>query len=364
MTMPRRIDITASVFDLCPLFVVLVIAALGIAQIDSAILGMPLPLRDLSIEQKIVEMLIFAIPFALATGPATWRGWVNVLAAGLILPLGQTIMPWVSTETIWALPFVYDPQVVALDGALGFQPSFVLGDAFARDPLFAAICIGIYAAVILPTALVALAEGYRGRRTGPGALPIFLVIGGFGFTLYHLFPVIGPASNFIGSYPYPELFGHDPGPRNAMPSCHTAWVLMAFLTSRGMHWTIRILLAVAALGTMIATLGTGAHYLTDLIVACPFVLLVRAVCAIGLPLMAPERIGPALSGAGMIAAWGLAVRGVIAPAAIPGLVPAVMLATVVASYWLEHKLALAERRTVRFPAAAAMRARPVGIDQR
>jgi len=189
------------------------------------------------------------------------------------------------------------------------------------------------------------------------------VIGGFGFTLYHLFPVIGPASNFIGSYPYPALFGHDPGPRNAMPSCHTAWVVMAFLTSRGMHWSIRAVIAVAAIGTMIATLGTGAHYLTDLVVACPFVLLVRAVCAIELSLMAPERIGPALSGAGMIAAWGLAVLGVVAPAAIPGLVPAAMLATVVASFWLEHKLALAERRASRFPAAAAMQAAPVGMDR-
>ena len=79
-----------------------------------------------------------------------------------------------------------------------------------------------------------------------------------------------------------------------MPSLHTAWVLLAFLKTRGMPWPIRALNVFAAAGTMIRAFGAGEHCLTDLVVACPFVPLVRALCASELP--ARERYMPFLIG--------------------------------------------------------------------
>ena len=285
--------------------------------------------------------LVFAVPFAVTAKPGTRRDWVYVIAAGLILPLGNAIMPWATTRTIQALPHVYDQQVAALDATLGLQPSFVMGELFVQHPALAAICEYCYAVVIFPAAIAAAMEARLGRRMGLGALPTFLAIAGAGFPIYHLLPVIGPAPHFGSAFPLHTARAYLPAPRNCMPSLHTAWVVMPFLASRRMPWAVRAVIAFAAAGTMIATLGAGEHYLTDLVVAFPFVLLLRALCACELPMLARERVRPGLIGLAMLTVWGLAVRGMIDPAAVPGLVPVAMLATVTLSLWLEHNLAQA-----------------------
>jgi len=328
-------------FNLCPLFLLLVIAALCMAELDAAALGLPPPHRGISILAPFFALMVFGVPFALAAKPRGLRHWVNVLSAALILPMGNSIMPWASAQTIRLLPHIYDLQVVYLDATFGVQPSFMVADIFTRYPAFATICMGIYAAVIFPAALVGAMEAHYGRRMGLGALPTFLVIAGVGFAIYHILPVVGPAPYFAGAFPFVSEHNFLPAPRNAMPSLHTAWVLMAFLATRGMSLPIRLITASAAVGTMIATLGTGEHYLTDLVVACPFVLLVRALCASELPLMARARMGSFLVGAALLVVWGLAVRGVIAPPPVPGLVPLTMLATVAISIRWERNLARA-----------------------
>jgi hypothetical protein len=80
------------------------------------------------------------------------------------------------------------------------------------------------------------------------------------------------------------------GPRNAMPSLHLTWVLLAWFYSRGGNRWTRAVLMVFVVFTVIATLGTGEHYTIDLIVACPFLLLVQCVFAFGLPWNAPVRV--------------------------------------------------------------------------
>ncbi|MEI7710838.1 MAG: hypothetical protein WCI94_05360, partial [Rhodospirillales bacterium] len=86
-------------------------------------------------------------------------------------------------------------------------------------------------------------------------------------------------------------------------------------------------------------LGSGAHYLLDLVVACPFVLLVRGLGAIELPVLARQRVEACLMGAALVGAWGLAVRGAVHPTA---LIPAAMVVTVVMSGRWESRLAQAE----------------------
>lgn len=346
----------AAVLDPCPRFLLLAVVALLIAEADALLFDLQRPHWHFSLRTIGLALVVIGIPFAVATRPRTVRDWTDVVAASLILPVGNLVLPWATDQTIWLLPRVFDAQVVALDASLGFQPAFVMGAWFNTHRTLAAFFIANYDSVMVITVVVAVAEAYRGRRSGPGLLPVFMVIAGIGFPIYHVLPVVGPAVWFIDSFPYPDLFGHLPGPRTTMPSLHTAWVVMAFPATRGMHPAIRIVAAVVALGTIVATLGTGAHDLTDLVVACPLVLLVRAVCATGLQRTSRERLVPGLIGAGLILVWGFAVRGLITPSAVPVLVPAAMLATVTIAFWLEHRLALATRAVPggRLP---AMRAR-------
>ena len=330
-----------AVFNLCPLFLLLVIASILVAEVDAVMTGLIPPHQDMSALVLLMETLVVGTPLAMTAKPRTARDWFYVTTAALIIPFGNEIMPWASAQTIQALPHVYDPQVASLDATLGLQPSFVMGEIFLGHPAFASICKFLYAAVVFPALFVGAMEARVGRRMGLGTLPTFLVIAGVGFPIYHLLPVVGPAPHFGPGFPLPTARAYLPAPRNCMPSLHTAWVLIAFLATRGMRWPVRALAAIAAAGTMLTTLGTGEHYLTDLVVACPFVLLVRALCASELPFMARERCGFCLIGVAFLFAWGLAVRGIIMPARVPGLVPAAMLATVTISLWLECDLARA-----------------------
>lgn len=332
----------AAVFDLCPLFLLLVLGTLGIAWVESVLNGVASPFKASSVSALVLSLAIFGVPFAAAAKPASPRDWGNIIAACLILPIGNMIMPWANDQTIRTLPNVFDSQVVALDATLGFQPSFAVGVLFSRYPAFAAICSAMYGAVLFPAALVACVEALQGRRRGIGALPTFLVIAGLGFPIYHLLPAIGPAAWFGAAFPFGTEFSHPPFPRNAIPSLHTAWVVMAVLCTRGMSLPIRLTAGILAAGTIITTLGSGAHYLLDLVLAGPFVLLVRALCAVELPIMARERIGACLAGVGLLVAWGLAVRGIVDGTGVPGAVPAAMLATVVLSVWWERRLARGE----------------------
>ena len=161
----------------------------------------------------------------------------------------------------------------------------------------------MYAAVAFPSALVAAIEAQSGRRRGPGALPIFLVIAGAGFILYHWLPVVGPAAYFETAFPFPRTSTIYNTARNAMPSLHTAWVLMAFLTTRGMSLPIRLTTAIIAIGTMIAYATQPdnvafyvRHGLTALVPAYPdgMVLMRRKADAAERP-ASPPRVPAALS---------------------------------------------------------------------
>lgn len=78
---------------------------------------------------------------------------------------------------------------------------------------------------------------------------------------YVAFPAVGPAH--IGD-PY--------APRNCVPSLHMTWALLCALYIAPRFRPVAIVFAVM---TALATLGTGEHYLIDLIVALPFT---AAIC--------------------------------------------------------------------------------------
>jgi hypothetical protein len=324
------------VFDLCPWFLLVVAGMVGIAEFGAVPADGVAPHLVLLWPPYWGIIAAFALAFVLALRPGTIRQWINVLSAALILPLGNAMLPFAVTQTIWLFPHVYDARIAALDGSFGLQPSFAVAEMFVHAPALHRLFGAIYATLLFPIALVAAVEALRRQRMGLGTLPTFLVLAAIGYVLYALLPAIGPAAHFGDAFPLPhrDLAWQ---PRNAMPSLHTAWVLMAFLATRGMSLPIRLVSAFWLFGTLVATLGLGEHYLADLVVAVPFVLTVRAICEVNLPWSNAERRISLLAGTLQLLWWALVIRGGLATPAVPFC----MLTSVVVSLWLERRLAIA-----------------------
>lgn len=118
------------------------------------------------------------------------------------------------------------------------------------------------------------------------ALRIFLIAAILGFGCYFIFPVVGPAPFFGGSYPgsLPGLADFAPramlaglAPRNGMPSLHFAWALLLLMNVPRRLRYAKALYALYCYLTFMATLSTGQHYFVDLIAALPFAALVQAI---------------------------------------------------------------------------------------
>jgi hypothetical protein len=131
----------------------------------------------------------------------------------------------------------------------------------------------------------------------------FLITGPVGVMFYNLLPAMGPAHVFGRAFPFslpdyaraayliPTLVAL-PGPRNAIPSLHMGWVLLAWWNSKGLSWVWRTVVLYFVVFTVFATLGSGEHYLVDLIVAYPFAILLLSICKTSLPIRNRQRLLP------------------------------------------------------------------------
>src|SRR5260370_1523493 len=138
-------------------------------------------------------------------------------------------------------------------------------------------------------------------------LVVFIVAGVAGFAFYQVCPATGPVQVFGGKYPNSppalllfETVRLDDVPRNAIPSLHSAWVLLLWWNVRYCRRWIRHTAMVFLLLTLLATLGLGEHYLIDLVVALPFSAAVAAAGA--------RRFAIAFGSSAMTLAWLLYFR--------------------------------------------------------
>jgi len=131
--------------------------------------------------------------------------------------------------------------------------------------------------------------GYLKYRTPWRPLAILASAGVLGYLLYFVFPATGPvyaAGASFPNFPHPfatlrQVHPHPialsvPMPRNATPSLHMTWALLLWFNSRPFSRTARGLALAYVLLTIVGTLGTGEHYLADLVVAFPFSVAVQA----------------------------------------------------------------------------------------
>jgi PAP2 superfamily len=190
---------------------------------------------------------------------------------------------------------VYDLYLYAFDASLHVQIPFAVGRYFAQHSALRQVSLLAYIGLSVPIAVV-----YAGqvRRTGAKALQCFftfVITGPMGILFYNAVPALGPAHLFNKNFPWHPLaidqvrrLFLEPialdGPRNAIPSLHMAWVLLAWWYSRGLSKMERAVALFYLVFVALATLGTGEHYFVDLVVAVPFALFMESLFAYDLPL--------------------------------------------------------------------------------
>jgi hypothetical protein len=204
--------------------------------------------------------------------------WARPLTDALILP-GFSLVAGIAMGIFNGhAQSTFDKYLYAYDSLLGLAPNGFVLDLFARAPWVGSISYTVYATLLLfPPFYHAWAQ-HRGDARGGRLMQAFVVAGLCGFVLYQICPAEGPKYLFGALFP-----GHLPasvelqayqsaGVHNAMPSMHMTWALLVWWASWELG-PIALAIASAFAGfTALATLGSGEHYLIDLIVAVPVVM--------------------------------------------------------------------------------------------
>jgi hypothetical protein len=241
-----------------------------------------------------------------------------------------------------------DALAYAADSTLGTQVTFVLGRWFTAVPGLAMVPGVVY--VTLPLAFMVIVVLHL-RRSGPPVqevLPTFLAVAISGFFVYNFFPLVGPMYAFADVYPHspPDVSAVLAGsltvpdmPRNCMPSLHTAWALVIWWQARPLGRAVRLMAGIYLGFTILATIGYGAHYVFDLVVAFPSTMACQALCLLVPASAARLRWRTLLCGVVLTLLWlGLLRWGLAVLALSPFLTASAALATVVGCLALEHRL--------------------------
>jgi PAP2 superfamily len=278
-------------------------------------------------------------------------------ARALLLPALVLILFILTSANVLRLsgglsPRTDDAWLYVFDGSLGFQPSFWMGSIMYRSLLLTRATLLTYLSLPFAMAVVcAWRIPVAAKRASWRVLTVLLLAGVAGWLLYNVVPGTGPLYAFgrdfpWNSVPYRDLSGLALQkmslplgiPRNAMPSLHVGWVVLLYWNSRGLPRTLRAALLLYLVLTVVATLGSGQHYLVDLVVSLPFVLAVQSMASFSLPDKS-RRIAAMAAGLGLTAAWLLLVRFGVSLALKSPIIPwTLMLATASVTLWLERRM--------------------------
>jgi len=211
-------------------------------------------------------------------------------------------------------PKTFDVFLYSFDSSLRVQISFLVGQLLLKNPMLRTASLAIYIALPLPLALIYACQLRRVPERALVVMLTFLVTGPMGVLCYNLLPACGPVHLFGAAFPWQPLSTADAmrlnlapvlmkGARNAIPSLHMTWVLLVWWNSRGLARWVRTIAAVFLALTVLGTLGTGEHYVIDLVVAFPFSLMVEALCSYTMPFREGERRNAFLVGTFSTLVW-------------------------------------------------------------
>ena len=264
-------------------------------------------------------LLFFAfLDFKLLHFPPSLMAWLSFLGLASFLVMGvralwadepgetrRVLYAWIpaflfvasdyfaSSMLDWtarAHPKTLDLYLLSFDDSLRVPLASIAGQAYLRHPWLHNAGLLAYVALAVPITVVYAGRLVRFGERAFSSMLAFLITGPAGVLLYNLFPACGPHALFKQAFPFQMLPIADAqrvllepvaiaGARNAIPSLHMAWVLLAWWYSRGLSWLERLCVFAFLLLTVFATLGTGEHWFVDLVVAFPFALLVQSACA-------------------------------------------------------------------------------------
>lgn len=170
-----------------------------------------------------------------------------------------------------AIPLKWDNVLYRIDSGLGVAPSWLLG-TWLKPSYRVWQMIYQFWAIAVVVCWLALRVPY-GSKLANRFLLAYAVNMVIGCSLYLIVPATGPIYAFptwpnetvipamglvpVAAYP------------NSIPSLHVSGAVILLLCSARVWWW-RTLLALFVVGTMIATLVLGEHYLIDLVIAFPF----------------------------------------------------------------------------------------------
>jgi hypothetical protein len=344
---PRRWEILAVILTACPLIL-----------FDCFVFRHG-RLQDLQFSASLG--MVGLVSFALLAFKAIWaEGEEQEQLKSILLPAAALCFFTLGSQRLLAIAGLFfrdtlDLYAYAFDGSLGFQPSFLIGRLFRDSALIGAIGHFTYFSIPIPMTLVYAAHLRKRNTPQLFMLEIFMASGLLGYFLYSAFPATGPAYVAGPSFPGSPLslsalhhLNLRPIPmnwqlsRNAMPSLHMAWALLVWFNCKNFSRWVRALALGFVFLTIFDTLGTGEHYLIDLVVAFPFAVAMQALCTHWIPLRSPSRWVPLVGGMGIMATWLILLRYATAIFLTSPVIPwACLLATtLLASHWMKRVLSL------------------------
>jgi hypothetical protein len=282
---------------------------------------------------------------------------IALLAPALILVFFILGCAQVLNLTSGVNPQTDDAWLFAFDGSLGFQPSFAVGHILYDSLFLMRASLLTYLALPFAMAVVCAWQIPVGARRISWYMLTLLLLGGVaGWLLYPIVPGTGPIYAFGRDFPWNALPYKDLPrfvlgkmtipttiPRNAMPSLHVGWAVLLCWNSRRFPIVLRSAILLFLMFTIFATLGTGQHYLADLVGSLPFAVTVQAAAL----LLFREQssagksrlITVALSGLALTFTWlGLVRFGVSFALQSPAIPWTLTVATVAIALWLRYSV--------------------------
>ena len=269
------------------------------------------PLASIAIGFGAAAVMTAAATAAASRGEAREIA-IQRLAAVITMPVFVVIAGILLQESAGWHPLTFDGVLASVDRSFGVDPSAFAGVLVRRSGALWWTSKLVYDS--LPMALCAV-EAARWRRFGANdrdhILIAAVVAGAAAQLVSQLVPACGPRFLWGSAFPM-SAAGLSPGGdlsnispaefRNAFPSLHMTGAFLVAWSARPFGRAIRLLTWLYVALTVVATLGSGEHYLVDLIVAAPFALAVR----LGVRHEEVKRIGILLA---LVAVWTALIRG-------------------------------------------------------
>jgi len=293
-------------------------AAVVLAGMQLAVLRVPLKALPAGALLGLSSLLLLTVRRVGSSGQQR-----QLLHDSLVPPLLFLLLGYFGSGPL-ALTFRLHPKTLDLflysfDQSLGVQLSFKVGQVVLSSRLLTHTMLGVYYLLPLVIMFTYARLLVRDRTLAMIAFLAFVIAGPVGVVFYNLIPGCGPGCLMGGKYPF-EMFSPaqlrqmplqpltEGGARNAFPSLHLGWALLALWYSECLTRRTRVAMAIFFIGTVFATLGIGEHYFVDLVAAFPFALMIYAACALNVPISSPRRIVALAAGLAMMVGWVVLLR--------------------------------------------------------